>query len=50
MDAGLDAPAQTRALEGNLTLELAAETAERLAQFIEVLEPIREQERAVVVG
>ena len=41
---------ETRAIEGNLTLELAAETAERLAQFIEVLEPIREQERVVVVG
>ncbi|MEX2159524.1 MAG: hypothetical protein WEB04_09005 [Dehalococcoidia bacterium] len=40
---------ETVEFEGKLTPELAAEIAERLARFIEVLEPIREQERSAAV-
>ena len=41
---------ETRTLDGRLTEELATEIGERLAQFIEVLEPILEEERAAVAG
>ena len=41
---------ETRTLDARLTEELAAEIGERLAQFIEVLEPILEEERAAVAG
>ena len=41
---------ETRTLDGRLTEELATEVGERLAQFIEVLEPILEEERAAVAG
>ena len=41
---------ETLALSGDLTEELAEEIAGRLARFIEVLEPILAQERAVVAG
>ena len=40
---------ETRPLSGDLSDELAEEVAQRLARFIEVLEPICEQERAAVV-
>jgi hypothetical protein len=39
---------ETVEFEGKLSEALAAEIAERLARFIEVLEPIRERERAAV--
>jgi hypothetical protein len=38
------------ALRGDLTDELAEEVAQRLARFMEVLEPLLAQERAGVVG
>ena len=41
---------ESRPLAGDLTDALAVEVAERLARFIEVLEPILAQERAAVVG
>jgi hypothetical protein len=41
---------ETITFEGNLTESLAAEIAGRLAQFIEVLEPIRAEERAAVAS
>jgi hypothetical protein len=37
-------------LRGDLTEQLAAEVAQRLARYIEVLEPILAQERAAPVG
>ncbi len=41
---------ETWPLTGDLTEELAAEVAERLARFIEVLEPIVAEERLGVAG
>ena len=41
---------ETLSLAGDLTDELALEIAERLARFIEVLEPIIAEERAGVAG
>ncbi|MCH8850074.1 MAG: hypothetical protein IIC89_04535 [Chloroflexi bacterium] len=41
---------EVRRIEHDLSDELAEETAERLAQFIEVLEPIVAEERAAVAG
>ncbi len=41
---------ETLTLRGDLTEELANEVAERVARFIEVLEPILAQERAGVAG
>lgn len=41
---------ETRPLVGDLSAELAREVALRLAQFIEVLEPILAEERAAVAG
>lgn len=41
---------ETRTFAGGLTNELAEETAERLAQFIAVLEPIVAEERAGVLA
>ena len=41
---------ETHALTGKLTEELAGEIAERLARYIEVLEPIRAEERAAVAS
>ena len=40
---------ETRSLAGDLTDELAMEIAQRLARFIQVLEPILAEERAEVV-
>jgi hypothetical protein len=39
---------ETRSFEGDLTEELAVDVAERLARFIEVLEPMREAVRPAV--
>ena len=41
---------ETRAIDGKLTEELAAQIGERLAQFVETLEPILEEERVAVAG
>lgn len=41
---------ETISLEGKLSEELAHEVAERLVRFIEVLEPILAEERALVAG
>ncbi len=41
---------ESRPLAGDLTDELAEEVAGRLARFMEVLEPILDQERAAVAG
>lgn len=41
---------EVRRIERDLTDELAEQTARRLAQFIEVLEPIVAEERAAVAG
>ena len=41
---------EVRSIEHDRSDELAEETAERLAQFIEVLEPIVAEERAAVAG
>jgi hypothetical protein len=41
---------ETRSIDGKLTEVLAAQTGERLAQFIETLEPILEEERVAVAG
>lgn len=41
---------ETRPLAGDLTDELATEIAQRLARFIQVLEPILAEERAGVAG
>ena len=41
---------ETLPLRGDLTEELAAELAQRLVRFIEVLEPILAEERAAAVG
>lgn len=41
---------ESRSLTGDLTKELAGEVADRLAQFINVLEPILAEERANVPG
>jgi hypothetical protein len=41
---------ETRPLDGKLTPELAQDVAARVARFIEVLEPIRDEERAAVAG
>ena len=41
---------ETLTLRGDLTEELANEVAERVARYIEVLEPILAQERAGIAG
>jgi hypothetical protein len=41
---------ETRAIDGKLTEALAADVAERLAQFIEALEPILAEERVSAAG
>lgn len=41
---------ETHRLDGQLTPELAEQVAERLARFIEVLEPMVAAERAAVTG
>jgi hypothetical protein len=41
---------ETRAFEGALNEELAGQTAERLAQFIETMEPLMAEERLGVSG
>ncbi len=41
---------ESRALEGDLTQELAQDVARRVARFMEALEPILAEERTGVVG